>query len=157
MVAESGGNEFQTVYDATSPTERDRAEIKALIKTIYERRAAGDIDAVLARLSPDVVLFLPTTWSYASYPRTVRGRDAVRELFHQRDLNYEAFPSTIHRILVDGDQAIVHRTCRLRERGGGVDHTHDSVDHFRFRDGLVIEYSKFPDGSAREFVINFPH
>jgi len=154
-----GGNiDLQTSEnDLTTPPNLDRAGIKERIKAIFDRRAAGDIEALLAFLSPDIGFFLPTTWSYASYPRTVRGREAVRELFHQRNLNYEILPSTIHRILVDGDRAIVHRTCRVRERGSGLLRAFDSIDLFRFRAGLVVEYSKLPDGSAREFVINYPH
>ena len=69
MVAESGNSDFQTLFEPLTPRELNRAEIKARIKAIYERRAAGDIDALLAFLAPDVVFFLPTTWSYASYPR----------------------------------------------------------------------------------------
>ena len=63
----------------------------------------------------------------------------------------------VHRIIIDGDEAAVHRTTTIRERGTGALHTFDCVNFLRFRDGLVSEFQEFPDGSAYEAVINFPH
>ena len=133
-----------------------RALIQKRIQEVFALRVAGDIEGMLAYVADDVVCFPPTNWGHARYPYTLRGKAAVREAFLLREVNYAILPSKIHRILIDGDQAIVYRTCHVQSRGGGKRLTFDSVDTFRFRDGLVVEFNELCDGTAREFVINFP-
>ncbi len=133
-----------------------RALIQKRIQEIFALRVAGDIEGLMAYVADEVVCFPATNWGHARYPYTLRGKAAVREAFLLREVNYAILPSTIHRILIDGDQAIVYRTCQVQSRGGGKRLTFDSVDTFRFRDGLVIEFNELCDGTAREFVINFP-
>ena len=127
------------------------------LRQIFERRTAGDIDGMMEFVAPDIVCFPPTSWGRARYPVTLRGREAVREAFKQRHINYVNMSTTLHRVLVDGDQVAVHRTTKIRERGGAVEHTFDCIDFLRFRGGLVVEFQELPDGSAYEAVINFPH
>ncbi len=92
-------------------------------------------------MASDVVCFPDKNWGYANYPRRIVGKEAVREAFRQRHINYIMLDVEVHRTLIDGDQAAVHRTTTLRERGGGVTVTFASVAFFRFRDGLVTEIS----------------
>ena len=81
----------------------------------------------------------------------------MREAFHHRHINYVNLASKVHRILIDGAEAAVHRTTTIRERGSDIGYTFDCIDMFRFRDGLVAEFQEFPDGTAYDAVINFPH
>ena len=137
--------------------EVDRDLIVDILKSLFARRAAGDIDGMLKYVAPDIVCFPPTSWGHARYPRRIVGKEAVREAFWQRHINYINLSTIVHRMLIDGDSAAVHRTTTIRERGGGATYTFDSVDFFRFRDGLITEFCELPDGSALEAVINFPH
>jgi ketosteroid isomerase-like protein len=137
--------------------ELDREAIINTLKKIFERRQAGDVDGMMAFVAPDIVCFPETTWGYARYPRPIVGRENVREAFHQRHVNYINLSTQIRRLLVDGDQAAVHRTTTIRARGGGPPLTFDSVDFIRFRDGLVVEFCELPDGMAREVANCFPH
>jgi len=143
--------------DQAPPPTLDREQTRARLKAIFERREAGDIDGMLEFVAPDIVCFPASTWGHARYPRPIVGKDAVREAFLQRHINYVNMASTVHRILVSGDEAVVHRTTSIRERGSQIAYTFDCVDFFRFRDGLVVEFQEFPDGSAYDAVINFPH
>jgi len=143
--------------DDQPPPALDRQQMRERLKAIFERREAGDIDGMLEFVAPDIVCFPASTWRHARYPRPIVGRQAVREAFLQRHINYVNMVSTVRRILVSGDEAVVHRTTAIREHGSGIAYTFDCVDFFRFRDGLVIEFQEFPDGSAYEAVINFPH
>ncbi len=112
---------------------------------------------MMALVAPDIVCFPHTTWGCARYPRPIVGRENVREAFWQRHVNYINLSTQMHRMLIDGDQAAVHRTTTIQERGGGPPLTFDSVDFFRFRDGLVVEFCELPDGRALEVAIRFPH
>jgi len=147
----------QTLEATRRLCEVDKELLLDRLKAIFRRREAGDIDGMLDLVAPDIVCFPASTWRYACYPRPIVGRDAVREAFKQRHINYVNLLSTVHRILIDGDEAAVHRTTTIRERGSGTTHTFDCIDFFRFRDGLVVEFQEFPDGTAREAVNNFPY
>jgi ketosteroid isomerase-like protein len=147
----------QTLEATRQLNELDRELLVNRLKAIFDRREAGDIDGMLVFASPDIVCFPASTWGHARYPRPIVGKEAVREAFLQRHINYVNMVTTVNRILVDGDQAAVHRTTTIRERGGGKEYTFDCIDFFRFRDGLVTEFQEFPDGSAYEAVVNFPH
>ena len=137
-------------------TATGRALIQQRLEAMFALRAADDIDGLMTYLADDVVCFPPTNWGYSRFPYTLYGKAAVREAFLLRLVNYTFLPTKIHRILIDGDQAIVHRTGRLQSGGGGKVHVYDSVDTFRFRDGLVVEFNEVCDGTARDFVVNFP-
>ena len=137
--------------------EVDRDLIREILKSIYARRMAGDIEGMMNFVAPDIVCFPNTSWGGAHYPRCIKGSEAVREAFWQRHINYVNVAGQIHRILIDGDEAAVHRSCTIRERGSCVTHTFDSVDFFRFRNGLVTEFCEMPDGRAYDAVVNFPH
>jgi ketosteroid isomerase-like protein len=148
---------LQTLETTRRLCEVDRDLIRSILDSMYARRAAGDIEGMLSLMAPDVVCFPDKTWGYAFYPRRIVGKDALREALRQRHINYIFVGMEAHRTLIDGDQAAVHRTTTLRERGSGVTVAYDSVSFFRFRDGLITEYSDLPDGSAAEVVKNFPH
>ena len=148
---------MQTLETTRRLCEIDRELIRNTIDTIFACRASGDIEGVLKLMAPDVVCFPDKTWGYAFYPRRIVGKEALREILRQRHINYVFANVQVHRTLIDGDQAAVHRTTTLRERGSGVAFTYDSVAFFRFRDGLIIEYSDLPDGCAFEVVRNYPH
>lgn len=148
---------MQTLETTRRLSEVDRERIGSILKSIFERRAAGDIEGMLMLMAPDIVCFPDQTWGHAYYPRSIVGKDAMREALRQRHINYVIVDMEVHRTLIDADQAAVHRTTTLRERGSGVSFTFASVAFFRFRDGLIIELTDLPDGRALEVVRNFPH
>ena len=148
---------MQTLEATKRLSDLDKDLLLARLKMVFARWECGDIKGMLDLATPDVVCYPQSTWRHAHYCRPIRGREAVLEAFHQRAINYDRLSSNVHRILIDGDQAAVHRTTTLRERGSGRTYTFDCVNFFRFRDGLISEFQEFPDGSAYEAVIHFPH
>ena len=148
---------MQTLEATRDLCEVDKDLLRQRVKTFLKQLDVGDIAGFVQLVAHDVVCFPASTWRDARYPRPIRGRDAMAEAFRHRTTKYVSLGSTLHRVLVDSDQAVVHRTTRIRERGGGAEHAFDCVNLFRFRDGLIVEFSELPDGSAYEAVINFPH
>jgi ketosteroid isomerase-like protein len=147
----------QTLEAKRRLNDLDKDLLRERVISIFAHWEAGNIDRMLDFATDDIVCFPPSTWRYAAYLRRIVGKEAVREALRQRDINSARMTSTVHRIVVDGDEAAVHRTTTLRERGTGALHTFDCMNFLRFRDGLVSELQEFPDGSAYEAVINFPH
>jgi ketosteroid isomerase-like protein len=148
---------LQTLETARRLGEVDRELVLDLINRFFLRQTAGDIDGMLELVAPNIVCFPKTTWRHARYPRRIDGKEALREALRQRHINYVLLETVVHRILIDGDQAAVHLTTNMRERGGGAGYAFDSVDFLRFRDGLITEFCALPDGSAYDAVIHFPH
>ncbi|MDE3175953.1 MAG: nuclear transport factor 2 family protein [Pseudomonadota bacterium] len=138
-------------------SEVDRDLIADVLKSLFARRKAGDVDGMMNLMAADVVCFPNTSWGHARYPRKIVGKEAVREAFWQRHINYVSLESKVHRLLIDGDSAAIHRTTKICERGGGDPLSFDVIDFFRFRDGLIVEMCELPDGTAYDAVINFPH
>lgn len=134
----------------------DRAAMERSARAVFDLRAEGDIPGMMRLCAPDIVCFPKSSWRFATYPTTIVGREAVAEAFRLRNVEYENLGSAIHRLLIDGDQVVVHRTSTIRERGGSRSYTYDAVDFFRFRDGLIVEFSEFPDGSLKDATENFP-
>ena len=148
---------MQTLETARRLGEVDRALILDLMSRFFIRQATDDIEGMLELVAADIVCFSNTTWRHARYPRQIVGKEALREALRQRHIKYELLETIVHRTLIDGDQASAHRTTTMRERGGGVSYTFDSVDFLRFRDGLITELTVLPDGSAYDVVVHFPH
>jgi ketosteroid isomerase-like protein len=147
----------QTLEVTRKLSEIDRELLRERLKSMLFHMDKGDIDGMLEHIAPDVVCFPRNSWGHAHYPRQVVGREAMREAFRQRYINYVVTYSVIHKMLIDGDDVAVHRTATLQERGSSVSHTFDCILMVRFRAGLVIEFCVLPDGSAYDAVTNFPH
>lgn len=149
--------DLQTLETTRRLGEVDRELILDLVQKLFARRAAGDIEGMLELVAPDIVCFPDTTWRHARYPRRIVGKEALREALGHRHVNYVVLDMVVRRMLIDGDQVCVHRTIEIRERGGSETYIFDCVDFLRFRDGLLIEFSELPDGSAYGAVVNYPH
>ena len=163
MSASTGDRElFERLLGAGEPSPQadpaplDRARVAAFVVRMSEHRAAGDIDGMLAHVADDIVCHTPPTWSQSLFPATVRGKAALRQGLLERYIQYIFLPSQVHKVLIDGDRAVVHRTTALRSRGGGEMLNFDVVDFLRFRGGLVSEFTEFPDGGARNRIGGFP-
>lgn len=117
-------------------TEAD-AEIDALHAAWSEAIRRGDLDAALAMLAPDYVL-----WAGGAAPLV--GRDAARPLFAAAFAQFELDPGfELEERLVSGDLAVDRGwdVQTLRPRAGGPAVTR------RQRVLLVLRRSPSPDGS----------
>jgi ketosteroid isomerase-like protein len=130
--------------------EVDRELIEHRVRKLWELRADGDIPSILEYAAPDVKCFMRGNWSLAVYPRPLVGKEEVAEAYRQLNIQYENLGSVIHELLIDGDRVALHRTTTIRNRGGGHRHTCDLINFIRFRDGLIVEFSEYPDHATRD-------
>lgn len=126
----------------------DREMIEHRLRTIFERRAEGDIPGMLEYAAEDILYSTRGNWTLYPFVQTVRGKEAVRKILATVDVMYENFGSTIHELVIDGDRAALHRTSHLRNRGTGERIAIDVCDFARFRDGLIVEFAEYPDSAA---------
>ena len=141
---------MQSVDSLRKLGEVDREMIEHRVRILCELRTDGDIPSMLEYAAPDVRCFLRGQWSLAIYPRPLIGKEEVAEAYRQLNIQYENLGSVIHELLIDGDRVALHRTTTIRNRGAGHTHTFDVINFIRFRDGLVVEFSEYPDYATRD-------
>ena len=123
----------------------DREQIERQIRYIFDKWARGDVAAMVDCLAADVVFPANGFWTGVNAP--VRGRPNVAKVLRDRSYTFENIVSVLHEIIIDGDRAVVHRTAVGRRRDTGRRYQSDFIDFFRFRDGLVVEFSEYPDAA----------
>ena len=129
-------------------TPESRETIERHVRTIFERRAAGDVPALIDYVAEDVFDNVQGDWTIYPFSRPVRGKKVFAQALAMVNAMYENLGSTIHELVIDGDRAALHRTSKMRNRGTGGVHSIDVCNFIRFRDGLVIEFSEYPDSTA---------
>ncbi len=126
----------------------DREMIEHRIRTIFERRAEGDHAGIVEYMAEDIVFNVQGSWTLYPFSRPARGKAVFAQALAAVEAMYENLGSTIHELVIDGERAALHRTSRMRNRGSGETSSVDVCDFLRFRDGLVIEFSEYPDSLA---------
>ena len=86
-------------------------------------------------------------WDYLLAQRR-EGREACAEMLQALYVTYESLGSRIDFLTVEGDRAALKRTTRLRHRGNGKVADVAICNFLQLRDGLICEYSEFPDTLA---------
>ena len=123
--------------------ELDRALTERRVRSIYEMWSRADVEGILAATAPNVKLATTGQWTGAAPPSI--GREALGAFLRRHHLELEKIVSVLHEIVIDGDRVVVHRTAVGRWRASGQRYQCDFIDFFRFRDGLVVEFSEYAD------------
>lgn len=125
----------------------DRGLMEDRIRSMCDRRAAGDTPGIFEACAPDVV-FRCNSWR--GRPGTVefRGRDECFAAMRETNILLENLGSRFDEFVIDGNVAIVRRTARLRNRGTGATEDVAICDVIRFSDGRIVKFEEFPDTGA---------
>lgn len=126
----------------------DREMIEHRVRTIFERRAAADHAGIVEYAAEDIFYNVQGEWTLYPFSRPTRGKALLAQALAAIEAMYENLGSTIHELVIDGERVALHRTSRMRNRGTGDVRSVDVCDFLRFRDGLVIEFSEYPDSAA---------
>lgn len=121
-------------------------KVRAQLETILDSMRRDDLDAVLRCFAPDVLYMGGTSVLYAAMQR--QGRDGLAQALRAIHVEYEILETSLEQLVVEGDQAAVLRISRLRHRGTGRTAIVPTWNFLRFRDGLISEFSEFPDTAA---------
>ena len=121
----------------------DRPQIERRVRRLYDHWSRGEIDAILAIMSADVQMGPRGQWAGAKGMSS--GREAVEARLRKASGQIENIVSVLHEVVIDGERAVVHRTAVGRRRDNQRRYQCDFIDFFRFRDGLIVEFSEYPD------------
>jgi uncharacterized protein len=117
-----------------------------LIQSIYEAFGRGDIDYILARVTPDCKWVAPGE----GIPNagTYSGPAGVAEFFRRMAATEQFLRFEPREYFTNGDDVVAlgFEECRALETGATV--TTNWAMHFRVRDGLVARFEVFYDTAA---------
>jgi ketosteroid isomerase-like protein len=125
----------------------DREIIAQRLEQILDSCARGDIPGIMRHMTPDIV-YTGGTWRIYPLMNRCEGARACAEMMHAIHVAFESHGSAIKHLLIQGAQVALCRTTKLRNRGSGRFGDIDIWNFVRFRDGLVCEFSEYPDTLA---------
>ena len=123
----------------------DRELIEQTIRSIYDLCYKGDYLSILHWAAEDIQCVMQGSWSLQTIPSPSFGKAAVEQSLRAFSIDFEYIHYEIHELLIDGDRAAVHRSVTARNRGTGHPVANGFWSHFRFRDGLIVEYAEYAD------------
>jgi ketosteroid isomerase-like protein len=123
----------------------DREIIESRVRRIFEEGLENHPRAMLDFVAEDIVYHVGGSWMAFPCAGPVRGKANVARAFMSMATQYENMESTLHTVVIDGEQVAVRRTARIRHRGTNRV-ANVNVAHFlRFRDGLIVSMSEVAD------------
>ncbi|MDE2364020.1 MAG: nuclear transport factor 2 family protein [Hyphomicrobiales bacterium] len=143
------------VTNYPDPRVSGREALEQRTLEIFDRRAAGDMEGMMALAAPDFV-FTGRFVAGANVTLKRFGREACIELGRAVLVFFEYTGQTIDEIVVDGEQVAVRRTAHIRNRGTGKTGPLTIVDFLTFRDGLMTILDEYPDLQGLAFLGPWP-
>jgi ketosteroid isomerase-like protein len=126
---------------------QDHANIK-VVRRLYDGFEQGDIPAVLAQLSENIVWTMPGT-DASPVSGVFRGRDGVNGFFSKIIEHFDIDGFAPGRFFADGDTVVVLGTERAAPKGRPLAPI-DWVHVFTIRDGLIAEFREYFDTAEFE-------
>jgi hypothetical protein len=134
----------RTEEDAV-PTTTDNTE---LIREGYGLFAAGDVEGVLARFSPEIVWSIPGPAAVAG---EYRGHAGVGEFFAKVAATWDRLELRLEQLLEDGEMVVAVGTHEI-ERGGRT-YEVPFAHAWRVRDGLAVSFREYSDTAYFERIL----
>ena len=128
-------------------TAGESGDVRAQVEKILSSMQRDDIDSVLRCFTTDVLYGGGTCGLFPTMMQR-QGRDGLAQALRAIHVEYEILETALEQVVVDGDRAAALRVSRLRHRGTGRTGIVHTWNFLRIRDGLICEFSEFPDTAA---------
>ena len=112
---------------STTSTNRD------ILIQIHEDAAAGHLDKVTARMSPDLVIYEP---DYLPYGGVYKGPEGFEEVMAKAAPLFDISGLTLECIVADGDHVVTRNSEAFADPESGRT---DILELWTLKDGLVTE------------------
>jgi ketosteroid isomerase-like protein len=123
----------------------NRTQIEEVVRSAYEARVRGDLDAVMAHFADGAQFSLTGSATASPVPLSASGGAAVREVMRRLVEGFEFRDPKILTLIVEEDRAAVHWTVRVRATATGREAQTELVDLLRFSDGKIASFQQFAD------------
>jgi ketosteroid isomerase-like protein len=123
----------------------DRELIETRVRRLLQLRLDNNLREVMNHVAEDIVFDVRGSWMAFPSAGPVKGKANVARAFMSIATQYQNLGSTVHSMIIDGEQVAMRRTARVRHRGTNRVADVDIADFVRFRDGLVVALSEVAD------------
>jgi ketosteroid isomerase-like protein len=120
-------------------------ENKQIVERMYDANRRGDLDAVLAAFTDDVVWNSPGP---APFSGRRTGRDGMRKFFEEMERTIETEQFDVDELVADGDKVVALGRERYRIRETGAMDETDVAHVFTLRGGRISHGQAFMDTAA---------
>ena len=126
----------------------DRDLIETRVRRLLQLRRDNNLREVMDYVADDMVFDVRGSGMAFPHAGPVKGKANVARAFMSIATQYENLNSTVHSLIIDGEQVALRRTARVRHRGTNRIADVDVADFIRFRDGLVVALSEVVDSAV---------
>jgi uncharacterized protein len=119
-----------------------------VIRAVYERYTAGDLEAIFGSLASDVVWRAVGPPERLRFAKTYQGCDGVRAFFRALTEDWELISYKVNEFIAQGDRVVALTDACLCHKETGKIVATSIADVFRLRDGKIVEFCEFFDSAA---------
>lgn len=120
---------------------------KSLVNQAYSNFQSGNMPALLALMTDDVVWTLPDMEG-VPFAGKRNGRDAVGEFFLLVAASQEAISYNPRELIADGDRVVALGSYEWKVLGNGREFKGDFAHAWGIRDGKVASFNEYTDTAA---------
>jgi ketosteroid isomerase-like protein len=122
-----------------------RDSIEQLIKTAYDARVRGDIDAVVQHFADGATFSLAGCPASSSVAMSVCGAQPLRDAMAGLVQSFAFSDMEPVTTVIEGDQAVIHWKARVRATATGQEAETEFVDILRVENGKIVSFKQFVD------------
>jgi ketosteroid isomerase-like protein len=122
-----------------------RAEMEQLVRKVYAARVAGNVEAILPLMAPDVQFALAGDPMASPVAGRLRGVDKLRPQLAQPVQAFTFNSYDIVTLVVEGSTAAVRAKANITSTITGATVDMELADFIEVRDGRVVSFVQFCD------------
>jgi ketosteroid isomerase-like protein len=122
-----------------------RTEIEQLVRRVYAARVAGNIEAIVSLMAPDVHFALAGDPMASPVPGQLRGIDKLRPQVAQLIQAFKFNSYDIVALVVEGSTAAVRAKANITSAITGATVDMELADFIEVKDGRVASFVQFCD------------
>jgi hypothetical protein len=122
-----------------------RAGIEQLIRTVYAARVAGDIDAIMPMMAPDVHFALAGDPAASPVAGRLVGIDKLRPQLARLIEGFKFNRYDIATLVVEGSTAAVRAKANITSAATGATVDMELADFIEVKDGRIASFVQFCD------------
>jgi ketosteroid isomerase-like protein len=123
----------------------DRQTMERVIRAAYAARLAGDLDALMAHLTPDVTFRIAGSDDASAVPCQARSLEASRNTLTALVDTFEFADFELVDLVVDGPKAVAQSRVRVRAKATGATAETELLDVIRFEGDRIASFVQFCD------------
>jgi len=122
-----------------------RAEMEQLVRKLYAARVAGDVEAIMLLMAPDVHFALAGDPMASPVAGRLRGVDKLRLQLAQLVQGFTFNSYDIATLVVEGSNAAVRANANITSNTAGATVDMELADFIEVKDGRVASFVQFCD------------